>query len=91
MPAREVARHHHRIRLRDHARGRWPQLGESRAFAWIDDEVTEADRTWVKEHHDGPALLHRLYPRCGRAIDDFAELTAMTAVSDGNVGRPKRT
>ncbi|GGR59911.1 hypothetical protein GCM10010236_10830 [Streptomyces eurythermus] len=49
---------------------------KGRVFAWIDDEITEADRTWVKEHHDGPALLHRVDPRCGLAIDDFAVLTA---------------
>ncbi|WP_371541204.1 hypothetical protein OG266_00160 [Streptomyces sp. NBC_00554] len=49
---------------------------KGRAFVWIDDEITEADRAWVKEHYDGPALLHRIDPRCGLAIDDFAALTA---------------
>lgn len=27
---------------------------KGRAFAWIDDEITEADRTWVKKYHSGP-------------------------------------
>lgn len=47
---------------------------EGRAFAWIDDEITEADRTWVAEHHDGPALLHRIDPRRGLVADDFTTL-----------------
>lgn len=46
------------------------------AFVWIDDEITEADRAWVKEYYVGPALLHRIDPRCGLAIDDFAALTS---------------
>jgi hypothetical protein len=29
-----------------------------RTFVWIDDETTDADRSWVAEHHPGPALLH---------------------------------
>jgi hypothetical protein len=49
---------------------------KGRAFAWIDDEITEADRAWVNEHHEGPALLHRVDPRFGLANNDFAALTA---------------
>ncbi|WP_268270492.1 hypothetical protein [Streptomyces sp. MNU76] len=30
----------------------------------------------VKQHHDGSALLRRIDPRRGLAIDDFATLTA---------------
>ncbi|MGC9500260.1 hypothetical protein [Streptomyces sp. WG7] len=30
---------------------------KGRAFAWADDGITEADRSRVKEHHDGPALI----------------------------------
>ncbi|MET9560902.1 hypothetical protein ABZY07_11220, partial [Streptomyces tauricus] len=55
---------------------------KGRAFAWIDDEITEADRAWVNEHHDGPALLHRVAPRLGLANDDFAALTAWATVLD---------
>ncbi|MGI5359530.1 HAD domain-containing protein [Streptomyces sp. CA-252508] len=52
---------------------------EGRAFAWIDDEITEADRAWVAERHSGPALLHRVDPRRGLTSDDFAALTAWAA------------
>jgi len=40
-------------------------------FAWIDDEITDADRAWVRAHHNGHALLHRIDPRSGLTIDDF--------------------
>ncbi|MEV1118647.1 HAD domain-containing protein [Actinosynnema sp. NPDC049800] len=45
-----------------------------RPFAWVDDELTDADRAWVAEHHPGPALLHRVDPRRGLADDDYAVL-----------------
>ncbi|MET8829279.1 hypothetical protein ABZX40_33050 [Streptomyces sp. NPDC004610] len=50
-----------------------------RAFAWVDDEVTEADREWVQRHHAGPALLHRVDPRRGLTGEDFAALAAWAA------------
>jgi hypothetical protein len=46
-----------------------------RAFAWIDDEIGEADRRWVAARHDGPARLHRVDPRTGLVAADFAALT----------------
>jgi hypothetical protein len=42
-----------------------------RSFVWVDDEIADADRTWVSEHHRGQALLHRVDPRCGLADSDF--------------------
>jgi hypothetical protein len=45
-----------------------------RAFAWVDDEITEADRTWVSAHHRGEALLHRIDPRHGLTDADYATL-----------------
>lgn len=33
-----------------------------RAFAWADDEITDADRAWVSAHHCERALLHRVDP-----------------------------
>jgi hypothetical protein len=42
-----------------------------RAFVWLDDEVTDADRRWVAEHHPGRALLHRVDPRHGLRDADF--------------------
>ncbi|MGY1498938.1 HAD domain-containing protein [Streptomyces sp. QTS52] len=43
-----------------------------RAFVWLDDEVTDADRRWVAEHHPGRALLHRVDPHHGLRDADFA-------------------
>jgi hypothetical protein len=45
------------------------------AFAWVDDEITDADQEWVSEHHPGPALLLRIDPHVGLAAADLAALT----------------
>ncbi len=42
-----------------------------RAFAWVDDEITRADRVWVAAHHGGAALLLRVDPRTGLTGEDF--------------------
>ncbi|MFD3732777.1 hypothetical protein [Streptomyces sp. NPDC058632] len=55
---------------------------KGRAFAWIDDEITETDFAWVKEYHAGPALLHRIGPRRGLTQHDFAILTAWANTLD---------
>ncbi|MFF8769424.1 hypothetical protein [Kitasatospora sp. NPDC015120] len=47
-----------------------------RPFAWVDDEITGADRAWVAVHHPGPALLHRVDPRVGLTDGDYAVLDA---------------
>ncbi|PYC71460.1 hypothetical protein C7C46_26825 [Streptomyces tateyamensis] len=47
-----------------------------RPFAWVDDELTDADRRWVAQHHPAPALLHRIDARYGLRPDDYAILTA---------------
>jgi hypothetical protein len=47
---------------------------QGRAFAWVDDEITDADRAWVRARHDGPALLHWVDPRSGLTTDDFTVL-----------------
>lgn len=46
-----------------------------RAFAWVDDEITDTDRTWVSVHHPGHALLHRVDPRQGLTTADYAALS----------------
>ncbi|MFC4059078.1 HAD domain-containing protein [Planomonospora corallina] len=43
-----------------------------RPFVWVDDEITDADRVWVSEHHHGQALLHRVDHRRGLTSADFA-------------------
>jgi hypothetical protein len=58
-----------------------------RPFAWVDDEITDADRVWVQAHHDGQALLLRIDPRTGLSKDDFGRLAAWAAdlaQSDGS-------
>ncbi|MFJ2740616.1 hypothetical protein ACIO3O_13205 [Streptomyces sp. NPDC087440] len=52
------------------------EWARGRAFAWIDDEITDADRAWVGERHGGPALLHRIDPRKGLVEADFRTLAA---------------
>ncbi|GAA4599205.1 HAD domain-containing protein [Planotetraspora phitsanulokensis] len=46
-----------------------------RPFVWVDDEITDADRTWVFAHHPGRAHLHRVDPRRGLTHTDFAVIT----------------
>ena len=43
-----------------------------RTFVWLDDEITDADRRWVRAHHPGKALLYRVDPFVGLADADFA-------------------
>jgi hypothetical protein len=45
-----------------------------RPFAWIDDEITDADRDWASVHHPGLALLHSVDATCGLTDQDFATL-----------------
>ncbi|MFE0172394.1 HAD domain-containing protein [Streptomyces sp. NPDC059002] len=45
-----------------------------RPFVWVDDEITDTDRTWMEAHHPGPALLYRIDPRQGITSEDFAAL-----------------
>lgn len=45
-----------------------------RPFAWVDDEITAADRTWVAGHHRAPALLHRVDPGIGLTDGDWTAL-----------------
>ncbi|MFE3116889.1 hypothetical protein [Streptomyces niveus] len=45
-----------------------------RPFAWVDDELGDADRTFVAAHHHGSALLRRVDPRLGLLEADFAAL-----------------
>lgn len=48
-----------------------------RPFVWVDDELTDADRTWVTTHHGGgPALLYKVDPRVGLTHDDVTAIAA---------------
>ncbi|MFC4912308.1 HAD domain-containing protein [Actinomadura gamaensis] len=42
-----------------------------RAFVWVDDELTDIDRTWVAHHHPAKALLFRVDAKRGLSVADF--------------------
>jgi hypothetical protein len=52
----------------------WAQE-QRRPFAWVDDEITDADREYMTAMRSGPALLLAISPRLGLRSDDFAELS----------------
>lgn len=52
------------------------EWAEGRPFAWVDDAITERERSFVARHHTGPALLHQVSPRKGMRRADFAALAA---------------
>jgi hypothetical protein len=52
---------------------------DGRPWAWVDDEIGDADREFVASHHQGPALLHHVNPRLGLQAGDFAALAEWAA------------
>jgi hypothetical protein len=50
-----------------------------RPFAWVDDEITDADRDWVCANHPAPALLRTVDASFGLADGDFAALRTWLA------------
>ncbi|CAL9388856.1 hypothetical protein SUDANB121_01222 [Nocardiopsis dassonvillei] len=50
------------------------EYAAGRPFAWVDDMITGHDADWVRRHHPGPALLHRVDPRIGLLDADFRSL-----------------
>ncbi|KAB1143091.1 hypothetical protein F7R91_27010 [Streptomyces luteolifulvus] len=52
-----------------------------RPFAWVDDEQSPADETFVTRHHPGPALLHHVSPRIGLREPDFTALAEFAATA----------
>ncbi|WP_035804621.1 HAD domain-containing protein [Kitasatospora mediocidica] len=59
-----------------------------RPFAWVDDEIGEADRAWVRAHHPGPALLRRVDPKLGLLPEDFAALRRFAEEQAAEPGVP---
>lgn len=47
---------------------------QDRAFAWIDDEITDDDRAWVAANHRKPALLLGVDATRGITVADLDEL-----------------
>lgn len=58
-----------------------------RAFAWIDDQVTDADREYVADHHPAPALLITVSPSTGLLPEHVRQLAEWAA---GLEQRPAR-
>lgn len=50
------------------------EWADGRPFAWVDDEISDADRDWVSAHHRGRALLHHVQSFRGLTSEDFAVL-----------------
>ncbi|SFM99243.1 hypothetical protein SAMN04487980_10093 [Streptomyces sp. cf124] len=61
-----------------------------RPFAWVDDELTAIDRTFVTRRHGPHAMLHRVDPRLGLREPDFTAL-AEFARTAGRRGEDTRT
>jgi hypothetical protein len=67
---------------------------DGRPFAWVDDEITDADRAWVSEHHHDQALLHQVDPCQGLTDTDFVILDTWLRATGGSchgAGRPHPT
>ncbi|RAO56830.1 HAD domain-containing protein [Micromonospora saelicesensis] len=54
-------------------------------FVWLDDEITDADRRWVRARHPGRALLHRVDPSTGLTEADFAVVHRWLQEGEGTV------
>ncbi|WTW99177.1 hypothetical protein OG216_40140 [Streptomycetaceae bacterium NBC_01309] len=54
-----------------------------RPFVWLDDEITDLDEAYVRTHHGGRALLHRVDPQRGLQEADFEAVAAFAAALDG--------
>ncbi|MEU9030438.1 HAD domain-containing protein [Streptomyces sp. NPDC048383] len=57
-----------------------------REFAWIDDDIGDADREYVRARHPAHALLMRIDERFGLLREDFDALAAWA--EDRTPGRP---
>jgi hypothetical protein len=49
---------------------------DGRPFAWVDDEITDADLEWVAANHHAPALVHHIAEHVGLTDADFETLDA---------------
>ncbi|WP_225729381.1 MULTISPECIES: HAD domain-containing protein [unclassified Nocardia] len=45
-----------------------------RPFAWVDDEISDADRDWVATHHSGRAFLRHIEPSVGLTDEDYVAI-----------------
>jgi hypothetical protein len=59
------------------------QWADGRPFAWLDDEITDADRRRVAAHHPAPTLLRCVDPYVGLTEADFSSIRQWLAQSEG--------
>ncbi len=59
------------------------QWAAGRPFVWLDDEITDVDRRWVRAHHPARALLHRVDPYTGLTEADFVTIRRWLQEGDG--------
>lgn len=52
------------------------EAAAGRPFVWLDDEISDRDRAWVAENHQGEALLHQVEASVGLTDADFTALAA---------------
>ena len=45
-----------------------------RTFVWVDDEITDTDRRWIRSHHEGQALAYRVEKHLGLTSADIAAI-----------------
>ncbi|MFJ3640082.1 hypothetical protein ACIPRD_10050 [Streptomyces sp. NPDC090108] len=57
------------------------EYADGRPFAWVDDEQSDLDETYVRAHHRAPALLHHVDPRIGLRENDFQTLAGFAGSS----------
>ena len=67
-----------------------------RPFAWLDDEITAADREWIADRHPAPALLLVMDPHHGLTTIDLDTLERWLAevagsTTEATTPRPPRT
>jgi hypothetical protein len=72
LPVLDLSGHDHDpppgVHWKTSALVRW---AAGRPFAWLDDEIFDADRRWIADHHPAPALAHRVDARLGLIPADF--------------------
>jgi len=67
------------------------QWARGRPFAWVDDEVTDADREFVAARHQGPGLLLTVDARTGLLPTHFEQLLDWSqGLSGATPARPRR-
>ncbi|MEU8133478.1 hypothetical protein [Streptodolium elevatio] len=54
-----------------------------RPFVWLDDEITDLDEAYVRTHHGGLALLHRVDRERGLQDGDFEAVAGFAAALAG--------